>query len=308
MFVQLIIPPAMRVAAAIAMLFTAWAQASLAVEVPALRGRVNDNAGMLSPGVVRQLERQLQDFEQRDSTQIVVLTVAALEGAALEDFSMRVAERWKIGQKGLDNGAILLISKTDRQVRIEVGYGLEGRLTDLQAGRIIREVIVPEFRAGRFDQGVVSGVQAMIDTVRGEFQAADREAADDLAVHHLTDAIPFLALFIFLVFSLGRVSRALGTAAGGFLMPFLGHMAFSPGFGILAVLAGIGLVAGFILAVIAALVPSGVSRPYGRGPGGGYGGFPGGRFPSGGGGFSTGGGGFSGGGGSFGGGGSSGRW
>lgn len=308
MVVQRTMSRGVRAAAAVAVLCTAWAQVCLALEVPALRGRVNDNAGMLSPGVARQLERQLQEFEEKDSTQIVVLTVASLDGAALEEFSMRVAERWKIGQKGLDNGAILLISRGDRQVRIEVAYGLEGRLTDLKAGRIIREVIVPEFRAGRFDQGVANGVQAMIDAVRGEFQAAERKEADDPAVRHLTDAIPFLALFVFLVFSLGRVSRPLGTAAGGFLMPFLGHMAFAPGFGTLAVMAAAGLAAGFILSVIAGLVPAGAARRYGRGPGGGSGGFPGGGFPSGGGGFSTGGGGFSGGGGSFGGGGASGRW
>lgn len=308
MVVQRTMSRAVHAAAAVAVLCTAWAQVCLALEVPALRGRVNDNAGMLSPGVARQLERQLQEFEEKDSTQIVVLTVASLDGAALEEFSMRVAERWKIGQKRLDNGAILLISRGDRQVRIEVAYGLEGRLTDLKAGRIIREVIVPEFRAGRFDQGVVNGVQAMIDAVRGEFQAAERKEADDLAVRHLTDAIPFLALFVFLVFSLGRVSRPLGTAAGGFLMPFLGHMAFAPGFGTLAVMAVAGLAAGFILSVIAGLVPAGAARRYGRGPGGGSSGFPGGGFPSGGGGFSTGGGGFSGGGGSFGGGGASGRW
>jgi uncharacterized protein len=298
----------LHIAAALALLLTATTQDSLALQIPPLRGRVNDNAGMLSPGVVRQLELMLKDFEQKDSTQIVVLAVASLEGAALEEFSMRVAERWKIGQKGLDNGAILLISRADRKVRIEVGYGLEGRLTDLKAGRIIREVIVPEFRAGRFDRGVVNGVQAMIDTVRGEFQAAEKKEPHALDARHLTDAIPFLILFVFLVSALGRVSRPLGTAAGGFLMPFLGHMAFSPGLGMLAALAGVGLIAGFIIAVFAGLVSAGGPGAYRPWPRGGSDGFPGGGFPSGGGGFSTGGGGFSGGGGSFGGGGSSGSW
>lgn len=306
MFLPSTLSRGMRVAAAAALILAVLVPEAFALQVPPLRGRVNDTAGMLSPGAVRQLDILLQDFEQKDATQIVVLTVASLEGAALEEFSMRVAERWKIGQKGLDNGAILLISRADRKVRIEVGYGLEGRLTDLKAGRIIREVIVPEFRAGRFDRGVVNGVQAMIDVVRGEFQAAAKQEADDLAMANLTDAIPFLILFVFLVFSLGRVSRHLGTAAGGFLMPFLGHMAFSPGLGTLAVLAGIGLVAGLILSFIAGLAPAIGSRPYGRRSGGGYGGVPGG-FSSGGG-FSAGGGGFSGGGGSFGGGGASGSW
>jgi len=120
----------------------------------------------------------------------VVLIVPSLEGDALEDFSMRVAEQWKIGHKGLDNGAILLISKADRKVRIEVGYGLEGRLTDLAAGRIIREAILPAFRAGRFDQGG-ERVQAMIDSVRGEFKADDRRGAGGLDPTTLSDAVPF---------------------------------------------------------------------------------------------------------------------
>ena len=100
-----------------------------------------------------------------------MLTVPSLAGDSLEDFSMRVAERWKIGRKGFDNGVILVVARDDRKVRIEVGYGLEGRLTDLTAGRIIRDRIVPEFRAGRFDQGVLNGVTAIAEVVRGEFQA-----------------------------------------------------------------------------------------------------------------------------------------
>ena len=273
-----------------------------ALDVPPLRGRVNDTAGLLSKGVVEQLELVLKEFEEKESTQIVVLTVPSLEGDELEAFSMRVAEQWKIGQKGLDNGAIFIVARADRKVRIEVGYGLEGRLTDLAAGRIIREIVLPEFRAGRFDQGVVNGVQAMIDSVRGEFQAGDRKGPGGLDPVMLNDAIPFLVLFIFLVFSLGRVSRVLGTVGGGVIMPFLGHMAFSPGIGMLLALAGIGLAAGFVLSLIAALAPAGNTWPGGRPPGG-----WGGGFSTGGGGFSSGGG-FSGGGGGFGGGGASGRW
>ncbi len=277
-----------------------WAQAVAALEVPLLKGRVNDHAGLLSPAALSRLDLLLKDFEDRDSTQIVVLTVPSLEGDSLEDFSIRVAEQWRIGQKGLDNGAILLVSRDDRKVRIEVGYGLEGRLTDLAAGRIIRETIVPEFRAGRFDQGVVNGVTAMIDTVRGEFKADDKKDSGGLDPGALTDAIPFLLLFLALVLSLGRVSRPLGTLAGGFLMPFLGHMAFSPGLLIVIALAVIGVVSGYILSLVAGIAPAGGFRHSGRRSGGWYGGFPGG--------FSSGGGGFSGGGGGFGGGGASGSW
>jgi uncharacterized protein len=302
------IPRSVRTAGAAALgLVWLLLQSAAALDVPPLKGRVNDYAGMLSPGAVRQLDLLLKAFEQKDSTQVVVLTVPSLEGGALEEFSMRVAEQWKIGHKGLDNGAILLVSRADRKVRIEVGYGLEGRLTDLVAGRIIREAIVPEFRAGRFDQGVVNGVQAMIDVVRGEFAAQPRQKPVGTGGIDLAAVFPLLVFFVFLVFALGRASRPLGTAAGGFLMPFLGQMAFAPGLGVLAVLAGVGLIAGFILSVMAGLTPVGGPRGFGRRSSGGYGGFPGG-FSTGGGGFSGGGGGFSGGGGGFGGGGASGSW
>jgi uncharacterized protein len=146
----------------------------LALGVPALKARVNDYAGMLSSYTEKQLEGILRDLEQTDSTQIVVLTIPSLEGEVLEEFSIKVVEQWKIGQKGYDNGALLLIAKADRQMRIEVGYGLEGSLTDLMAGRIIDNVIVPQFRAGNFDQGVLDGVQAMIGVVRGEYKAPQK--------------------------------------------------------------------------------------------------------------------------------------
>ena len=272
--------------------------ATAALEVPALKGRVNDYGGMLPPEAEARIEALLKDLEEKDSTQVVVLTVPSLDGDSLEDFSMRVAERWKIGGKGLDNGAIMVIARDDRKVRIEVGYGLEGRLTDLTAGRIIRDRIVPEFRAGRFDQGVLKGVVALTEVVRGEYQAPAQPPTGPPA-SGVEDLMPFVLVFIFLVFMLGRVSRPLGTAAGGLFMPFLGHMAFAPGPLMLLGLGGIGLVAGYVLALIAGVSSSGR---------GGSGGFPIG-FPRGGGGFSTGGGGgFSGGGGGFGGGGASGSW
>jgi uncharacterized protein len=292
------------IAAAALLLVVMMVQASFCLEVPLLRGRVNDEAGILSKGVVRQLDLLLKDFEEKESTQIVVLIISSLEGEELETFSLRVAEKWRIGHQGLDNGAILLIAQADRKLRIEVGYGLEGRLTDLQAGRIIRRIIVPEFQAGRFDQGVVSGVQAMIDTVRGEFKAEDAKDASELASKDPKDAISFLFLFVFIVFSFGRASRLLGTAVGGVLMPFFAHVVFSPGIQILSALAVIGLIAGFIISLFAGMFHLGGSSHSGSGRG--DSGFSGG--------FSTGGsdsasdGGFSGGGGGFGGGGASGSW
>jgi uncharacterized protein len=137
--------------------------------IPAARGYVNDTAGLLSAETRSQVERFLRDFERSDSTQIAVLTVPSLEGEDLEGYAIRVAQAWGIGQKGKDNGALLLIAKEERAVRIEVGYGLEDRLTDLLAGRIVDQEIVPRFKAGDFDGGVKAGVQAMVDATRGAY-------------------------------------------------------------------------------------------------------------------------------------------
>lgn len=141
-----------------------------AIDIPAVRGYVNDQADILTPATEQKLEQFLRGFEQSDSTQIVILTIPTLEGEALEDYTLKVAEKWGIGQKGKDNGALLLIARDERQIRIEVGYGLEGRLTDLLAGRIIDNEIKPRFRTGDYDSGVLAGVQAMAEAVRGEYQ------------------------------------------------------------------------------------------------------------------------------------------
>src|SRR5437870_2248609 len=133
-----------------------------ALDVPPLRSRVNDLAGMLPPEKTQQLEEQLRQFEEQTSHQIAVLTIPSLEGDTLEDFSIRVAENWNIGRKGFDNGAILLIVRDDRKLRIEVGYGLEGVMPDAIASRIIREVIVPRFRDNDFGDGIEAGVDAIM--------------------------------------------------------------------------------------------------------------------------------------------------
>ncbi len=145
-----------------------------ALEVPKLSGYVNDLAGVISPGVELKIENFLRSFEASDSTQLVILTIDSLEGEALEDYSLRVVESWKIGQKDRDNGALLLIAKTERKIRIEVGYGLEGKLTDLLSGRIIDLEITPHFKAGDYDAGAIAGIAAMAEAVRGEYQGTGR--------------------------------------------------------------------------------------------------------------------------------------
>ena len=150
-------------------IFAALAAPAGALPVPQLSGHVNDYARMISPAAAQGLERELTKFETSNSTQIVVLTIPGLKGEALEDFSIKVAESWKIGHKDIDNGVIFLVAKDDRKVRIEVGRGLEGKLTDLIAGRIVRNVVIPRFRTGDFDGGITAGVSSIMEIVRGEY-------------------------------------------------------------------------------------------------------------------------------------------
>src|SRR5574341_427136 len=141
---------------------------TMALDVPPLRGRVNDLAGLLPGGQAQALEERLRQFEEQTGHQIAVLTIPTLEGEDLEGFSIRVAETWKIGKKGFDNGVILLVVHNDRKLRIEVGYGLERVLPDAVASRIIREVIVPRFRENDFAGGVEAGVEAIMKVTSGE--------------------------------------------------------------------------------------------------------------------------------------------
>ncbi len=275
--------------------FAAAPGAYAAVAVPALKGRINDYAGMLSPQASAKIEAELRSLEQTDSTQIVILTVPSLDGEPMESFSMRVAEAWKIGMKSTDNGAILVIAKNDRKMRIEVGYGLEGRLTDLVSGQIIRNVIVPEFKTGNFDAGIINGVQAMISAVKGEYKApASRQQAS--RGNNSAALFPVLFIAFIALGQVGRTNRIFGALAGAVLLPVIAATVFSAGLFLIIVLIPIGFIAGILLAILFPF--SGGGFP----PGGGY--WGGGGFSGGGGGF----GGFSGGGGGFGGGGASGGW
>ena len=269
----------------------------MALDVPALKGHVNDYAGMLSSASERQLESVLTDFEQKESTQIVLLTVPSLQGDSLEDFSIRLAEAWKIGQSGSDNGAILLISKNDRKIRIEVGYGLEGSLTDLKAGQIIRNVIAPRFKMGQFDQGILEGISAMIGVVKGEYTATNTSKKSSSK----GQGVPFMVIALFFLLNgLGRANRVMGAIAGGALLPAAGYLFFGLGPMMLLALIPVGLFLGFFLSLFGGPISASSGRRTYHGGYWGGGGFGGGGF--------GGGGGFSGGGGGFGGGGASGGW
>lgn len=164
-----------RLLALLALLLVALPAAAL--DVPRPQGYVTDSAGLLSAATEQKLENFLEEFERSDSTQLTVLTIPSLEGEALEEYALRVAESWKIGQKGKDNGALLLVAKAEKQMRIEVGRGLEGRLTDLLAGRILDNELRPRFRNGDFDGGIAAGVVGMAQAVRGEYKGSGKTAA-----------------------------------------------------------------------------------------------------------------------------------
>ncbi|KAB0663694.1 TPM domain-containing protein [Oryzomonas japonica] len=272
-----------------------------ALDVPHLNGRVNDYARMLSPETVRQLDQKLAAFERDSSTQIAVLTVPTLQGDDMEQFSIHVAEQWKLGQKGRDNGVLLILAQAERKVRIEVGMGLQGVLPDITASHIIRDVMRPYLKSDNFDQGVTAGIDAIISATKGEFKAAPQDAGK--RAHKKSSAsFPVLLLLIVVVaVLLGAFSRYLSGLAGAVGLPLAAFLAF-PGLGLvmLLILAGVGLVVGFLLSLL-------FSGMFGGGGGGGFygGGWGGGGFYGGGGGSSGGDDGFSGGGGGFDGGGSS---
>lgn len=269
-----------------------------ALEVPRLQGRVNDYAELLSPATEASLESVLKSLESSDSTQIVVLTIGSLQGDSLEEFSLRVVEDWKIGQQGLDNGVLLLVARDDRKIRIEVGYGLEGKLTDMTAGRIIRNVMGPRFKQGDFNQGIIDGIGAIVMTVRGEFTAA-AETKPNGSGREDPGGLLTSMIFIFFIFgSLLRKSKVAAAAVGGIATPLLAFLLFGiTGLALLALIP-IGMFGGLMAAALAGTGGGAVSR-------GGQAGSYGGGFGRSSGGF---GGGFGGGGGGFGGGGASGGW
>lgn len=139
-----------------------------ALDVPPLAGRVNDHANLLSSGAKNELESYLAAVEESSGAQIALLTIPSLEGDSLEAYSIRVVEEWALGRSGKDDGVLLLVAITEKKIRIEVGYGLEGILTDAMSHYIIRNVMVPEFKGGRFASGIAKGLQAIGGTVAGE--------------------------------------------------------------------------------------------------------------------------------------------
>jgi uncharacterized protein len=286
------------------------------IPIPALANqRIHDQAGVLSANAFAQLTQQLQTYEDSTSNQMAILTLATLGDESLEEFSYRVAREWKLGQEARDNGILLLVVVQDRKVRIEVGKGLEGALTDAQSGRIIRNEIAPAFRKGNYDEGIRKGIIAIAKAAAGEFQVSEPELTktDDGTDWFSAPIILFvLGSFAYnLLFTRG----SLGWILYLFLIPFVWLF---PPLVIPDRLAQImlwGYIGGMpILRLIIQNTEWGKrkaremeERQRHRKSGGGWSG-RGGWFGGSSGGWSSGGGGFSGGGGSFGGGGASGSW
>jgi uncharacterized protein len=282
--------------------FTAWAD----VAIPPLTGRVVDQTGTLSDGDKAALTQKLKDLETRKGSQIAVLIVPTTQPETIEQYAIRVADAWKIGRKKIDDGALVVVAKNDRHMRIEVGYGLEGSLTDVTTHRIIDEDITPKFKAGDFAGGIDTGIDKMIKVIDGEPLPApepphwrDSGAMD---ASDLLNPVVLFGLFIvgaFLRTLLGRLVGAVAT--GGVAAAAAWFIAGSLGAALL-----LGIIAFFFTMIAGSFVQAGPPGRYGGGgwPGGGY---SGGGW-GGGGGSRDSGGGFSGGGGGFGGGGASGSW
>lgn len=271
-----------------------------ALQPPRLQARVNDYAKMLSPEQAQALEAKLEAHEKKTTNQIVVLTLPSLEGEALEDFSVRVGREWGLGQEKRNNGVLLFIAAKERSVRIEVGYGLEGALTDAESSQIVRNVIIPAFQEGDFYRGIDQAIDAVQTAIVGEFKAGPSSTRERPAPGRFNEifstGLILLILFSSFLSALPiYVSGVIGAIIGGAVGAWMAGTVLLP--------TGLGFFLGMIL-----------SRLFRNTGGGRRGGWGGGFYR--GGGWSTGrgfggggsGGGFSGGGGSFGGGGASGRW
>jgi uncharacterized protein len=295
-------------------------------DVPYLTGRVVDNAEILRPDTRKRIAEALRQHEQRSTNQVAVLTVPTLGGESVEEYAVRVFEHWKLGQKGKDNGVLLLVAPQERRMRVEVGYGLEGVLPDAVAARVIRNVMTPRFKDGDYDGGIAQGVDAIVAQLEGKAApAAEEPAASSGGEFIKAPAMPLhekvlFGAFIFGIIGLFTIIGIVTPGMGWFLYLFL--IPFWAMFPVIVFGSSITfyiLIAYLVGFPIAKLLVSrtdwvrDASRNIGRKGYAGTGGFTwgggGGSWGSGGGSWSSSsGGGFSGGGGSSGGGGASGSW
>lgn len=189
----------------------------LGTTIPPLTGRVVDEASLLTPNQRAELERKLEEIERSTSIQIVIVTIPSLDGEPIEDYSIRLAQQWRIGQKGLENGVVILVAKAERKVRIEVGYGLESVIPDGMAGRIIREQITPRFRQNDYYGGLNAAVDALVLAARKQYPATSpaspKTAPETPRVENL--------IFPILIAGILWFSIASAFAGAGCIVPYL---------------------------------------------------------------------------------------
>ncbi len=311
----------MRRAALVLLAAAALARPGAALDVPFLSGRVVDDARLLDAATAARLEQTLKDHEAKTGHQVVVLTLPSLEGEEIEDYALQVSRTWQLGRKGKDDGVLFLISRDDRKLRIEVGYGLEGVLPDALCGRIIRDVVAPRLRAGDYPGGIGAGAGAILSAIDGTYAPGPEPAPFTSSRGEMGGTLAekiLLSVFVLGILGVFEAIGLVGAAQGWFLYFFLipfwssfpmalwGAAAGSVALGLHLVLFPIlklligrsdwGKAAAKNMGASQGKVYTGAAGwSSGYWSGGGFGGFGGG-------------GGFSGGGGSFGGGGASGGW
>lgn len=261
-----------------------YAGSTFALNIPDHKGRVTDLAGMLKSDQTAQLVKKLEQYEQETSTQIAILTISSLEGDDLEGFSMRVVEKWKVGQKGKDNGILILVALNDRKMRIEVGRGLEGVVTDLIAGRIVDGIMKPAFKGQAYYKGLDDAINALALAAKGEF------TADLVKKGESSDEEFFFLLIYGVIFFIAGVAGFLHFIVGGAIGGIGAYLAtswlFHPSLGFLVIIA----VVGFLIGMVAKFVLEAALDMSGAGGFGSSGGSSGGTsFDFGGGGFGGGG-------------------
>ena len=265
------------------LMFACIAFSAFALDVPKLETPIMDMANIMDSSDEYALNQKLTNLSNETGIQVAVLIISSLEGEAIESYSMRVAENWKLGQKGQDNGVLLLVSIGDRELRIETGYGVEGDLTDTKCGLIIRNVITPYFKEGDYSEGIVKGVTAIVENVAADFS---ENSENPIVIVYEDDDSPFIAIPVFMIFFMLIMVASATSKTKGYTGSSVDNKALKTA----------------IAAKTAIEIVKALSNSSSHKSGGGFGGFSGGS--SFGGGF----GGFSGGGGSFGGGGASGKW
>jgi uncharacterized protein len=260
-----------------------------ALEVPKLTSQVVDNAGFFTTKERESLLQELKSIEKSTTNQIAILTIKSLEGESLEDYSIKVVDKWKLGQKDKDNGILMLYVKDSRDIRIEVGYGLEGALNDGIVGSIIREDLIPNFKSGDFYKGTKKALADLNSATKGEYVEQDTNKAEkglDIP-DNVQSAIAFYVIFFAFLGSISKFSKIVGAVLGAIGSVIIAYITLTHSILLLIVIAIIGAIIGAYVGELEGYSPRrGSSSSSRRGGGGG----------------------FSGGGGSFGGGGASGKW